>query len=101
MAGTGAAEKPVVLTLRGAVEKSFPYTVKIDGGPLSGLNSADQPWPFKLHLEFAGTALEVNGAIKDPLGTPPSTSPSAWVLKISPSWSVCCRPSFRPLARPA
>ncbi len=70
MTGEGAAEKPVVLTLRGAVEKSFPYTVRIDGGPLSGLNAADRPWPFKLHLEFAGTALEVNGAIKDPLGIP-------------------------------
>ena len=70
MLGEGAAEKPVVLTLRGAVEKSFPYTVRIDGGAVSGLNSADQPWPFKLHLEFAGTALEINGAIKDPLGTP-------------------------------
>ena len=70
MTGEGAAEKPVVLTLRGSVENSFPYTIKIDGGPLSGLNSAVVPWPFKLHLEFAGTALEMNGAIKDPLGTP-------------------------------
>jgi AsmA family protein len=70
MVGEGAAEKPLVLTLRGAVEKSFPYTVKIDGGPLSGLNSAVEPWPFKLHLEFAGTALEVSGGVKDPLGAP-------------------------------
>ncbi len=70
MVGEGAAEKPIALTLRGAVEKTFPYTVRIDGGPLSGLNSADQPWPFTLHLEFAGTALEVGGGVKDPLGTP-------------------------------
>ena len=28
MTGEGAAEKPVVLTLRGSVENSFPYTIK-------------------------------------------------------------------------
>ena len=70
MVGEAALGRPAVLTLRGAVEKSFPYTVRIDGGPLSGLNASDKPWPFKLHLEFVGTALEVNGSIKDPLGTP-------------------------------
>jgi uncharacterized protein involved in outer membrane biogenesis len=70
MVGEGAAERPIALTLRGAVEKSFPYTVKIDGGPVSGLNSPDKPWPFTLHLEFAGTALELSGSIKDPLGNP-------------------------------
>ena len=70
MIGEGAAEKPFALTLKGAVERSFPYTVKISGGPLSGLNSRNKPWPFKLHLEFAGTALELDGSVKDPLATP-------------------------------
>ncbi len=68
MVGEGAAGKPISLTLRGAVEKSFPYTIGIKGGPVSGLNSPDKPWPFTLHLEFAGTALELSGSIKDPLG---------------------------------
>ena len=70
MVGEAPFGQPAVLTLRGAVEKSFPYTVRIDGGPLAGLNASDKPWPLKLHLEFAGTALEINGSIKDPLGTP-------------------------------
>ena len=70
MVGEAAFGQPAALTLRGVVEKSFPYTVSINGGPLSGLNASDKPWPFRLHLEFAGTALEVNGSIKDPLGTP-------------------------------
>ncbi|HTS55038.1 MAG TPA: AsmA family protein, partial [Burkholderiales bacterium] len=70
MVGEGAAGKPISVTLRGAVEKSFPYTIRISGGPVSGLNSSDKPWPFTLHLEFAGTALELSGSIKDPLGNP-------------------------------
>ena len=70
MTGEGAVDKPLTVTLRGTVENSFPYIVTIDGGPVSAIASPDKPWPFRLHLEFAGTALELSGSIKDPLGTP-------------------------------
>ena len=70
MAGEGAVDKPLTVTMRGTVESSFPYTVTIDGGPVSAIASPDKPFPFRLQLEFAGTVLELSGSIKDPLGTP-------------------------------
>jgi AsmA family protein len=67
MAGEAARGQPILLTLRGAVEKTFPYTVSITGGALADLYAAGKPWPFGLQLEFAGTALNVSGSLIDPL----------------------------------
>ena len=67
MAGEAARGKPISLTLRGAVEKTFPYTVSITGGALMDLYADGKPWPFELNLQFAGTALNVNGSLTDPL----------------------------------
>ena len=70
MVGTGKLDEPISLTMRGSVEKTFPYTVTITGGPLTGLYAEGQPWPFELQLEFAGTALHLNGGVTNPLGNP-------------------------------
>ena len=68
--GEGRLGEPVALTLRGTVEKSFPYTVAVNAAPLTDLYARDKPWPLELNLEFAGTALHAAGSVKDPLGNP-------------------------------
>ncbi len=55
--------KPIKLALRGSIEKSFPYTVTIGGGPLSDLLRAAQPWPFEVSVEFLGSVLQVSGSL--------------------------------------
>jgi hypothetical protein len=55
--------KPIHLALRGSVEKSFPYTVSIGGGPLSELLQAEQPWPFEVSVDFLGTLLRISGTL--------------------------------------
>ncbi len=70
LVGEGRLGQPVALTLRGTVEKSFPYTVTVNAAPLTDLYARDKPWPLELNLEFAGTALHAAGSVKDPLGNP-------------------------------
>jgi len=63
----GAIErgKPIEVTLKGRVEKSFPYQAKIEGGPLDQLIHSSEPWPFTVGFEFLGTRLNINGT-RDP-----------------------------------
>ena len=68
--GEGAYGSPVSLTLRGSVEKTFPYTVAINGGTLSALYAPGQAWPLDVHLDFVGTELQVTGSIKGALTDP-------------------------------
>jgi uncharacterized protein involved in outer membrane biogenesis len=68
--GEGAYGSPVALTLRGSVEKTFPYTLAINGGTLSALYASDQAWPLDIHLDFVGTELQVTGSIKGALTNP-------------------------------
>ena len=68
--GQGARGKPVAVTLKGRVEKSFPYTVTVNGGSLADLYERDKPWPLQVGLEFAGTALNVSGAVTNPMTNP-------------------------------
>lgn len=51
------------LQLTGRVERSFPYRVDIEGGALSALLAARDPWPLKLTLAFAGTELGLEGSV--------------------------------------
>jgi len=57
----GAWSRPVKATVRGRVEKRFPYVLALDGGPGRLLYRGDEPWPFSLDLEFAGTRLHASG----------------------------------------
>ena len=68
--GQGARGKPVALTVKGRVEKTFPYTVTLNGGSLHDLYQSDQPWPLQIGLEFVGTALNVSGSVKSPMTNP-------------------------------
>ena len=47
--------------MRGRVEKQFPYVLTLDGGPGRLFYRGDEPWPFTLDLEFAGTRLHASG----------------------------------------
>src|SRR4051794_4255190 len=68
--GHGARGKPVGITLKGRVEKSFPYTVTLNGGSLADLYERDRAWPLQVGLEFAGTALNVSGTVTNPVANP-------------------------------
>ena len=68
--GQGALGKPIAITLKGTVEQRFPYTLTLTGGPLANLYARDQPWPVQLSLEFAGTALQAEGNITNPITDP-------------------------------
>jgi uncharacterized protein involved in outer membrane biogenesis len=57
----GAWSRPVKATVRGRVEKRFPYVLALEGGPGRLLYRGDEPWPFSLDLEFAGTRLHASG----------------------------------------
>jgi hypothetical protein len=63
LTGTGKWQAPLALTLRGRVDKSFAYTVTVDGGPVRLLQDAGEPWPFTLDFEFLGTRLHAEGAV--------------------------------------
>ncbi|MEO8628447.1 MAG: AsmA family protein [Betaproteobacteria bacterium] len=70
LVGQGALGKPIAITLNGTVEQRFPYTLTLTGGPLANLYVRDQPWPVQLSLAFAGTALQAEGNITNPITDP-------------------------------
>jgi uncharacterized protein involved in outer membrane biogenesis len=54
--------EPVMLTVRGRVEKSFPYALTLRGDPAERLYGGE-PWPFELDFEFLGTRLHASGTV--------------------------------------
>jgi hypothetical protein len=69
LAGTGKWSEPLRLTLRGRVDRSFPYTITIEGGSARLLQEAGEPWPFTLDFEFLGTRLHATGTVEEREGT--------------------------------
>ena len=63
LAGEVPKGQPINLSLRGSVEKSFPYTISVKGGSLSDLLRAQQPWPLEASVDFLGTLLRVTGTL--------------------------------------
>jgi AsmA family protein len=57
--------KPIQVTLKGQVDKSFPYQATVQAGPLDQLIRSPEPWPFSVAFEFLGTRLNINGS-RDP-----------------------------------
>ncbi len=53
--------KPIRVTLKGRVDKAFPYHATIEGGPLDALLRSPEPWPFSIAFEFLGTRLNISG----------------------------------------
>lgn len=69
LAGEARADRPARLTLRGVVDKEFPYDAALDAAPLAGFGAA-RPWKFGFKLFFLGTALNVEGTVTGPLENP-------------------------------
>jgi uncharacterized protein involved in outer membrane biogenesis len=69
LVGLGKWREPLQLTLRGRVDRSFPYTIAIEGGPARLLQEAGEPWPFALEFEFLGTRLHAGGTVDVGIGT--------------------------------
>jgi hypothetical protein len=65
--GEAARGQPIKVTLRGSVEKSFPYLLTFTGGSGSELLNPTKPWPVEVSFEFLGTALQVTGSLTKPL----------------------------------
>jgi hypothetical protein len=65
----GAWSRPVKATVRGRVEKKFPYLLTLEGGPGRLFYRGDEPWPFALDLEFADTRLHASGTADTRAGT--------------------------------
>ncbi|MDH4191613.1 MAG: hypothetical protein OEW21_15600, partial [Betaproteobacteria bacterium] len=53
--------EPFSLSLRGSVEKRFPYTVELSGGSLEQLAIGQKSWPFAANLSFLGTLANFEG----------------------------------------
>ncbi|HTO49078.1 MAG TPA: AsmA family protein [Burkholderiales bacterium] len=64
----GAWSRPIRASVRGRVEKQFPYVLTLDGGPGRLFYRGDEPWPFTLDLEFAGTRLHASGTANTRIG---------------------------------
>ena len=50
------------MTVRGRVEKKFPYRLTLQGGPARALYRAGEPWPFEIDFEFVDTRLHATGS---------------------------------------
>jgi len=56
--------QPFKLSLRGSVEKTFPYSIDLSGGSLERLAAGGAAWPFDAQLSFLGTAATFAGEIE-------------------------------------
>ena len=63
LAAIGKWSQPLKLTLSGRVNKSFPYSIHIEGGSAQLLQEAREAWPFALDFEFLGTRLHASGTV--------------------------------------
>jgi len=61
---SAGGEEPLSVRIAGRVEDAFPYTLRIDGGPLSALMGDDTRWPLDLALSFAGTEARITGWVQ-------------------------------------
>ncbi len=59
--------EPLSMSLNGAVEQTFPYSLEFTGGPLADLAS-DKPWPVQFTLRFLSSTLTVNGHVNGASG---------------------------------
>ncbi|MCU0869224.1 MAG: AsmA family protein, partial [Burkholderiales bacterium] len=57
------AGQPLKVTMRGQVEKQFPYTVDIVGGTLDAVLAGTPDWPITLDLAFLGTTLKLDAKL--------------------------------------
>ncbi len=64
LTGEAPADAPVKVSLRGAVERTFPYVVSFTGGRAMDLLRGAQPWPYELNVDFLGTVIRMSGAIE-------------------------------------
>ncbi len=64
--GEAPRGEPVDVTIHGSIQRQ-PYTVSIEGGPLAGLATAQEPWPAKLTAEIGGASLQVEGVLDEAL----------------------------------
>ena len=51
------------ITVRGRVEKTFPYRLAVEGGPARLLYVEGEPWPFQLDFEFVDTRVHATGSV--------------------------------------
>ncbi|MGH8695640.1 MAG: AsmA family protein, partial [Burkholderiales bacterium] len=52
----------LTMTVRGRVEKTFPYRLTLEGGPARALYRPGEPWPFAVDFEFVDTRLHATGS---------------------------------------
>jgi uncharacterized protein involved in outer membrane biogenesis len=61
--GEAPAGKDLRVTLRGRVDRTFPYAATITGGPPDRLYRGTEAWPFALDFEFLDTRLHAQGDV--------------------------------------
>lgn len=57
------AGQPFTLTLRGTVEKIYPYQLDFSGGSMAELAQVERPWPIDLKLGFMSSRLTLKGLL--------------------------------------
>ena len=62
------AGQPLKLTLRGTVEKLYPYQLEFKGGDLADLARFNKPWPIDLTLGFMSSQLSLKGNLSGNTG---------------------------------
>jgi hypothetical protein len=62
LVGEAPWNAPLKMTVRGRVEKTFPYRLTLQGGPARALYRAGERWPFELDFEFVDTHLHATGS---------------------------------------
>lgn len=68
LSGSAPRDQPIALEMKGRVEKSFPYQIRLSGAPLRALFGSHDPWPFDFQVEFLGSVLRLDGALRGTSG---------------------------------
>jgi uncharacterized protein involved in outer membrane biogenesis len=63
------AAQPLTLSLRGTIEKTYPYQLEFTGGTLADLARLDKPMPIDLTLGFMNSRLSLNGSVSASTGS--------------------------------
>ena len=61
--GSAGVQHPLRLEVRGSTETFAPYSLKLNGGPLSHFRGDAEPWPFTLQLKAPGASLRARGEV--------------------------------------